>query len=507
MTLRDLVAALELRGLRPVAARPSGQADALDRPVAGLAYDSRRASPGTVFIAIRGERFDGAAFAPEAIGRGAIAVVAEGPAVPGRAVPWVQVSDGRLALAVLASAFFGDPSHELEVVGITGTNGKTTTSYLVRGILETSGTPCGLVGTVHYSVGGELFDAPRTTPEALDLQQLFRRMVDSGARACAMEVSSHALALSRVDSTRFAAAVFTNLTQDHLDFHGDMDRYYAAKRRLFTLLSAGAPAVVNLDDDHGRRLATELPTVITYGLHQPADVTPFAVSHSLAGVSFEAITPAGRMTVRSRLTGQFNLYNLLAATATGIALGVPREAIAEGLAAVTAVPGRLQVVSEPSDDVTVIVDYAHTDDALRNVLEAVRPLATGRLVTVFGCGGDRDRSKRPKMGAVAARLSDAVIVTSDNPRSEDPDRIIDDIERGVSGAPGGPVAWVREADRRLAIERAVETARPADVVVIAGKGHEQYQIVGADTLPFDDVRAARAALAGRRARAAAETAR
>ena len=507
MTVRDLVAVLELRGLRPVAARPSGQVDALDRPVAGLAYDSRRASAGTVFVAIRGERFDGAAFTPEAIGRGAIAVVAETPAAPGHTVPWVQVSDGRLALAVLASAFFGDPSHELEVVGITGTNGKTTTSYLVRTMLETSGTPCGLIGTVHYSVGGELFDAPHTTPEALDLQQLFRRMVDGGARACAIEVSAHALALSRVDTTRFAAAVFTNFTQDHLDFHGDMDRYYAAKRRLFTMLPAGAPAVINVDDERGRRLATELPTVVTFGLHQPADVRPDAVSPSLAGLSFEAITPAGRLTVRSRLTGQFNLYNLLAAAATGIGLGLSREAITEGLAAVTAVPGRLQVVSDPSDDVTVIVDYAHTDDALRNILEAVRPLAAGRLVTVFGCGGDRDRSKRPKMGAVAARLSDAVIVTSDNPRSEDPDRIIDDIEQGVANTPERPVAWAREVDRRAAIERAVQTARPADVVVIAGKGHEHYQIVGAETLPFDDVSVARAALAGRRARTALEAGR
>jgi UDP-N-acetylmuramoyl-L-alanyl-D-glutamate--2,6-diaminopimelate ligase len=286
-----------------------------------------------------------------------------------------------------------------------------------------------------------------------------------------------------------------------------MDRYYAAKRRLFTLLSAGAPAVINVDDERGRRLATELPTVVTFALHQPADVRPDAVSPSLAGLSFEAITPAGRLTVRSRLTGQFNLYNLLAAAATGIALGVPREAITEGLAAVTAVPGRLQVVSDPSDDVTVIVDYAHTDDALRNILEAVRPLATGRLVTVFGCGGDRDRTKRPRMGAVAARLSDAVIVTSDNPRSEDPGRIIDDIERGVTDAPERSVAWVREVDRRAAIERAVQTARPADVVVIAGKGHEQYQIIGAETLPFDDVSVARAALAGRRAATAPETAR
>jgi UDP-N-acetylmuramoyl-L-alanyl-D-glutamate--2,6-diaminopimelate ligase len=507
MTVRDLIAVLELRGLRPVAAPPPAPAGALDRPVAGLAYDSRRASAGTVFVAIRGERFDGAAFTPEAIDRGAIAVVAENPAPPAQAVPWVQVSDGRLALAVLASAFFGDPSHELDVVGITGTNGKTTTSYLVRAVLESNGTPCGLVGTVHYSVGGELFDAPHTTPEALDLQQLFRRMIDSGARACAMEVSSHALALSRVDTTRFAAAVFTNFTQDHLDFHGDMDRYYAAKRRLFTLLPAGAPAVVNVDDERGRRLATELPNVVTFGLHHPSDVRPDAVSPSLAGLSFDAITPAGRLAVRSRLTGQFNLYNLLAAVATGVALNIPGDTIAGGLAAVTAVPGRLQVVSDPADDVTVIVDYAHTDDALRNILEAVRPLATGRLVTVFGCGGDRDRSKRPKMGAVAARLSDAVIVTSDNPRSEDPGRIIDEIERGITDAPARPVAWTREVDRRLAIERAVDTARPADVVVIAGKGHEHYQIVGTRTLPFDDVSVARAALAGRRARTGLEAAR
>jgi UDP-N-acetylmuramoyl-L-alanyl-D-glutamate--2,6-diaminopimelate ligase len=290
--------------------------------------------------------------------------------------------------------------------------------------------------------------------------------------------------------------VFTNLTQDHLDFHGDMDRYFAAKRLLFDMLPAGAPAIVNIDDPCGPALAAECPRVVSYGLSALAAVHPGPVSPSLEGLAFEAMTPAGPIAIRSRLAGRFNLYNLLAAVATGVALDVPAEAIAGGLAALRAVPGRLQIVSEPGDDVVVIVDYAHTDDALANVLEAVRPMTAGRLVTVFGCGGDRDRKKRPLMGAVAARLADVVIVTSDNPRSEHPERILDDIERGVPDA--AAPRWTREADRREAITRAVLDAAPSDVVVVAGKGHERYQIIGDRVLPFDDVDVAQAALTRRR---------
>jgi UDP-N-acetylmuramoyl-L-alanyl-D-glutamate--2,6-diaminopimelate ligase len=499
MTLRDLLLVLEQPGMSPVTV-PAQRAGILDEVVSGLAYDSRRVVAGNVFVALMGERADGSTFAPEAIAKGAIAVVSDRVAPAQAPVPWTHVADGRLALSVLASWFYGDPSHELQVVGITGTNGKTTTSYLIRAMLERAGLPCGLVGTVQYSVGADLFDAPRTTPEALDLQQLFRRMVTAGARACSVEVSSHALSLKRVEATRFAAAVFTNLTRDHLDFHGDMDRYFEAKRHLFDLLPAGAPAIINADDASGARFAAGLGRVLTYGVHQAADVRPEEVEPSLGGVSFRAVTPAGRLQIRSRLAGQFNLYNLLAAVATGVALDLPADAIVAGLADLTAVPGRLQVVSGPDDDVTVIVDYAHTDDALRNILEAVRPLVTGRLTTVFGCGGDRDRTKRPLMGAVAARLSDRVVVTSDNPRSEDPERIIDDVASGMATRDGAGTSghWSRNADRRAAINDAITEAGPRDVVVVAGKGHEQYQVVGSRTLPFDDVTVSREALAQRR---------
>lgn len=497
MTLGDAIAVLEANGLRPEVSGPDGAVD-LDRALTGIAYDSRRVDPGALFVGMAGARADGASFAGDAVARGACAIVAERGPVPGLSAAWIRVGDGRLALALLAAAFYRHPSRDLRVVGITGTNGKTTTSYLVRAILEQAGAPCGLVGTVHYSVGGELIDAPRTTPESVDLQALFRRMVDAGAGGCAMEVSSHALSLRRVDGTRFAAAVFTNLTRDHLDFHGTMSDYFDAKARLFGMLPPGAPAVLNADDDYGRRLATTCATTITYGVASAAaDVRPEHVVSSLAGLSFDAVTPSGRVAIRSPLTGTFNLYNLLAAVATGIGLGLDSSTIADGLARMSAVPGRLQVVSGAADDITVIVDYAHTDDALHNVLEAVRPLVSGRLVTVFGCGGDRDRTKRPLMGAIAARLSDAVVLTSDNPRSEDPAAILDEIAAGIPASAAG--AWTRDPDRRRAIVSVIEAARPDDVVVIAGKGHERYQIIGSTTLPFDDAAVAVGALTARRA--------
>jgi UDP-N-acetylmuramoyl-L-alanyl-D-glutamate--2,6-diaminopimelate ligase len=506
MTLHELLIAADAAGLRPQTKAPADADRALGREVRGVAYDSRRVSPGAVFVAIRGERADGLDFVPQALANGATAIVADRPAPAGATVPWTCVTDARLALAVLSAHYFGHPSRALRLVGTTGTNGKTTTSYLIQAVLEAGGFPCGLIGTVQYAVAGEFVDAPRTTPEAADLQDLLRRMVDAGATACSMEVSSHALALHRVDATTFAAAVFTNLTRDHLDFHGDMDRYFEAKRRLFTLLPPGAPAIINVDDRRGEQLAATLPATLTYGLKM-ADVRPEAVSPSLAGLAFDAVTPGGRIPIRSRLMGQFNLYNLLAAVATGEALGIPHEAIAAGLAGMPAVPGRMQLVSGPEDDVTVVVDYAHSDDALRNILEAVRPLVTGRLITIFGCGGDRDRTKRPLMGVVAARLSDFVVLTSDNPRSEDPERILDDIERGIAPAEGrtrsGAPTWRRQADRHAAIDETIAAAAPSDVIVIAGKGHEKYQVVGATTLPFDDAAVARAALARRRGERAA----
>jgi UDP-N-acetylmuramoyl-L-alanyl-D-glutamate--2,6-diaminopimelate ligase len=515
MTLAELLTVLDESGLRARPTDANGGRGWPDPAIGSIAYDSRAVAPSALFVALRGAQTDGSAFAGQAIARGAAAVVAETGAPEACPVPWITVGDGRLALALLASHFHGHPSRRMRVVGITGTNGKTTTSYLVQAAIEAAGVPCGLMGTVQYLIGPEVRDAARTTPEAPDVQRMLREMLDAGCGACAMEVSSHALALKRVDGTRFAAAVFTNLTRDHLDYHEDMDRYFAAKRRLFELLPAGAPAVVNADDRRGAILAAELPGSLTFGVDRPADVAPESLPPSFLRLAFVARTPAGPVHVQSNLAGRFNVYNLLAAVATGVALGLPRPAIEAGLASVEAVPGRFQIVSSPGDDVTVVVDYAHTDDALKNLLDAVRPLVHARLTTVFGCGGDRDRSKRPLMGAVAARLSDTVGLTSDNPRSEDPERIIDEIELGIAppqdrgrseggavSSTGAGVRWWRLADRRAAIDRAVADAGPGDVVVIAGKGHEKYQVVRDRVLPFDDVAEAQGALARRRMRRA-----
>jgi UDP-N-acetylmuramoyl-L-alanyl-D-glutamate--2,6-diaminopimelate ligase len=515
MTLSELLTVLDESGLRTRPTAPGGGAGSPDPAVSSIAYDSRTVTPAALFVALRGAQADGSAFAGQAIAKGAVAVIAEAGAPHACPVPWITVSDGRRAIALLASHFYGHPSRQMRVVGITGTNGKTTTSYLVQAVIEAAGVACGLMGTVQYRIGREVREAARTTPEAPDVQRMLRDMLDAGCGACAMEVSSHALALKRVDGTRFAAAVFTNLTRDHLDYHEDMERYFAAKRRLFELLPAGVPALVNTDDRRGTILAAELPDCLTYGVDRPADVWPEALPPSLVNLAFTARTPAGPVRVQSSLAGRFNVYNLLAAVATGVALGLPRPAIEAGLARVASVPGRFQIVSSASDDVTVVVDYAHTDDALKNLLEAVRPIAHARLITVFGCGGDRDRSKRPLIGAVAARLSDTVGLTSDNPRSEDPERIIDEIELGLAPpqdrgrSEGGAAAstdagvrWWRMADRRAAINRAVADAGPGDVVVIAGKGHEKYQVIRDRVLPFDDVAEAQDALAQRRMRRA-----
>ena len=473
--------------------------------VTGLSYDSRQVKPGHIFFALRGVHSDGASFAPQAIAKGAIAVVAESTAPAGTSVPWIQVSSDRGALAALAAAYYRHPSEELLLVGITGTNGKTTTSYILASIFEAAGVKCGRIGTVGYRIGSREIDAARTTPEAPDLQQMLRDMVDQRCGACAMEVSSHALSMHRVDDLRFAAGVFTNLTRDHLDFHGDMEAYFTAKRRLFELLPEGAVGVINVDDRRGADMVAATRRPVTYAIDGQADVRPGPLSFSLDGLTFDVRTPRGTLHVRSRLVGRPNAYNILAAAATAMALDLPFSAIEAGVSALEHVPGRFEVVSSSSDDVRVIVDYAHTDDALKNLLETARPLATGRVVTVFGCGGDRDRTKRPLMGAVAARLSDLVIVTSDNPRSEDPERIIEEIRRGIvvpadrmpaRGQSGTPSLAI--ADRRAAIERAIRDARPGDLVLIAGKGHEKYQVIGDRTLPFDDVEVARAALARRR---------
>jgi UDP-N-acetylmuramoyl-L-alanyl-D-glutamate--2,6-diaminopimelate ligase len=468
--------------------------------ISGVAYDSRRVQPGQVFVALKGQHADGASFARQAADRGAAGIVSSEPAPDGVPVPWIVVRDSRLALALLAAEFYGKPSTEMQVVGITGTNGKTTTAYLLASIFEAAEVRCGLLGTVGYRVGDETREATRTTPEAPDVQALLREMVDRGCGACAMEVSSHALSLRRVDGMTFAAAVFTNLTRDHLDFHADMEAYFQAKRRLFEMLPRDAPSLINLDDPRGSSLTEIAGRPVTYAVTRPADITPGALSFSLEGLAFDVRTPRGALRATSSLVGRPNVYNILAAVSTATALGLSFDAIERGISSLAGVPGRFQVVSDARDDVTVVVDYAHTDDALRNLLETARPLAAGRLLTVFGCGGDRDRTKRPLMGAVAGRLSDLIVITSDNPRGEDPARIIEEIQRGITPDTRRDTAQriLAVVDRRDAIGKAIELARAGDLVLIAGKGHEKYQVVGAEVRPFDDVAVAREALGRKR---------
>jgi UDP-N-acetylmuramoyl-L-alanyl-D-glutamate--2,6-diaminopimelate ligase len=453
--------------------------------IAALAYDNRLVRPGTLFFCVPGFTRDGHDFAPDAVARGAAALVVERPLDLG--VPEVRVESVRAAMAPAAARFYGDPSSALTMVGVTGTSGKTTTSFLVRALLEAAGIRTGMLGTVTSVVGGEERPVRHTTPEAIDLQCTLREMLDGGDRACAMEVSSHALELGRADAIDWDVAVFTNLSQDHLDFHPSMDAYFAAKRRLF----AAGPrvSVVNADDEHGRRLARELDGVVTYGLDAPdADVRATDVEIGFTGSRFRL----GDLTLSTPLVGAFNVSNCVAAVAVARALGVDDATIADALPRIGRVPGRFEAVDE-GQRFAVVVDYAHKPDALEKLLRAARELASGRVIIVFGAGGDRDRAKRPIMGAIAERLADAVVVTSDNPRSEAPEAIIGAILDGMQGEP----EW--HVDRREAIAAAIEQARPGDVVLIAGKGHEQGQeLAGGHKVPFDDVTVAREALRGAR---------
>jgi UDP-N-acetylmuramoyl-L-alanyl-D-glutamate--2,6-diaminopimelate ligase len=451
------------------------------------------AGPGALFCAIRGLRADGHDFAAEAVARGAAAVLVERPLdLP---VPQVLVGDSRLGTALAAAALRGHPSRALEVVGVTGTNGKTTSAFLLHAVLEAAGRRCGLIGTIEARVGGAVVPVHHTTPDAIDLQDLFARMRDAGDTACAMEVSSHALSQRRVAGTRFAAALFTNLTRDHLDYHPDVEHYYAAKKGLFSRPAGEGedpPGAANLDDEFGRRLARETGA-LGYAVEGPADVRPAAYTGLETGIRATFDTPRGRFDVESRLRGRFNLANLAGVAAVGELLALPHDAVAAGIAAVAGVPGRFEAI-EGGQPFPVIVDYAHTPDSLDNVLRAARGIVTGgRLIVVFGCGGDRDRGKRPQMGDVARRLADVAVVTSDNPRSEDPEAIVAEI---LVGAEGGPAELVVEVDRRAAIARALREAAGGDVVVIAGKGHEQGQERAGVMTPFDDRDVARELLAG-----------
>jgi UDP-N-acetylmuramoyl-L-alanyl-D-glutamate--2,6-diaminopimelate ligase len=453
--------------------------------VSGLAYSSQSVTPGTLFFCVPGFRADGHDFAPDAVERGAVALVCQRPL--GLGVPEVIVDDVRAAMGPAAARFFGDPTARLEVVGVTGTNGKTTTAFLLRHLLEAAGRRCGLLGTVKRVVGGVEEEVERTTPEAIDLQATFRAMLDGGDTACAMEVSSHALELGRVAGIRFACRVFTNLTQDHLDFHETMEAYFTAKRGLFQ--GPGA-SVVNLDDEYGRRIAADMD-VIAFAIDRDADYRARDIEFDLMGSRFRCETPDGELQLHSPLPGLFNVQNVLGAVAAARALGVPAEAITAALPRFGRVPGRFEPVDE-GQPFGVLVDYAHTPEALENVLRAAREVTQGRLHVVFGAGGDRDRGKRPLMGAAARRLADRLLVTSDNPRNERPDAIIDEVMEGA-----GPDAQ-RETDRRRAIALAIETAGPGDVVVIAGKGHEQGQeFENGRKEPFDDVTEVRQALRAR----------
>ncbi len=456
---------------------PGAPSGAHDLQITNLAYDTRQVTPGTLFFCVPGFTRDGHEFAPEAIAKGALALVVERPLSSG--VPEIEVQSARAAMAPAAAAFYGDPTESLQTVGVTGTNGKTTTAFLLRALLEAGGRPAGLLGTVISVIGGQEHEVVRTTPEAIDLQRTFRAMLDGGDRACAMEVSSHALELHRADAIHFAAAIFTNLTQDHLDFHGSMEAYFAAKRRLFI---EGQPrfAVINVDDRYGRRLAGELQAVTTFALDREAQYRAFDVETGLEGSRFVIRGPEGASDVHSPLRGRFNVYNVLGAFAAARALGISEDACVAAIARAGQVPGRFEPVEE-GQPFAVLVDYAHTPDSLENVLRAARLLTDGRLHVVFGCGGDRDRGKRPLMGAIAKRLADRAIVTSDNPRSEDPEAIIREILRGAGDD------LPHNVERRAAIAEAIAAAEPGDVVVIAGKGHEQGQeFAGGLKLPFDD---------------------
>ena len=477
MELDALIRALapsEVIGARPV-------------EIGDLAYDTRALRAGALYFCVLGARVDGHALAWEAIERGAVALVVERPLEVG--VPQLVVESSRAAMAVAADVFFGEPTKELEIAGVTGTNGKTTTAILLQAMLDVAGRTAGLVGTIEWIVGGEHRPAPFTTPEAIDLQRLFRTMLDKGDRSAAVEASSHGSALSRLDRVRFDALVFTNLSQDHLDLHGTMDNYFQAKRRLFT----GAlppPAAVNVGDEWGRRLASELVDVhraplVTFGLGDDAEIRPEELELSAHGSRFCA---AG-IDIETPLRGLFNVENVLGAVAAGLLLDLDEDAIAEGVASVAGVPGRFEAIDE-GQPFAVVVDYAHTPDSLVTVLRAARDLGPGRVIVVFGAGGDRDRAKRPLMGKVASELADVTIVTSDNPRSEPPLAIIQDVLQGA----GMDVEI--DPDRRGAIGRAIALAEDGDVVVIAGKGHEQGQDVAGVVTPFDDREVARELLRG-----------
>jgi UDP-N-acetylmuramoyl-L-alanyl-D-glutamate--2,6-diaminopimelate ligase len=485
MQLKTLVAAIPVRQV----------IGPLDRNVESIAYDSRRVQRNGLFVALRGEKTDGHEFIGQALEKGATAIVAEREEKNSRAT-CIVVENTRTALADLAATFYGHPARKLKLAGVTGTNGKTTTTFLIKHICEKAGLRCGLIGTVRYEIGERVLPATRTTPESLDLQELFAQIVNAGCKAAAMEVSSHALAQDRTLGLEWDAAVFTNLTQDHLDFHGTMENYFESKMKLFTGLAQQekkkkAVAVVNIDDRYGQQLLNKIDKkipVITYGMGVRADFRASNYRMEFGGTSYQLDARGKSYLVRVPLIGRFNVANSLAALATANALGVSvREAVLS-LGKSPQVPGRLEAVPAKRQ-FQVFVDYAHTPDALFNVLKTLRELEPRRVIVVFGCGGDRDRQKRPLMGGVVDQNADYAIITSDNPRKEDPDAIIAEVEKGFRAN-----HYEKIPDRTAAITRAIELAQPRDVVLIAGKGHENYQEFADHTVPFDDITVARRAL-------------
>jgi UDP-N-acetylmuramoyl-L-alanyl-D-glutamate--2,6-diaminopimelate ligase len=487
MTLGEILAGVRLK-------RPLPPQVAQIR-LEGLDYDSRRVKPGFLFFAFPGARADGRQFARDAVDRGAVAVASESPAMDGIAARWIEVEHGRQALALASHNFYGRLDERIALTGITGTNGKTTTSFLVDSILRAAGKTTALIGTIEYHLAGKVLPAVNTTPESLDLDRLFAALEKQGGTHATLEASSHALALGRVYGLRFHTAIFTNLTRDHLDFHRTMEDYFAAKQLLFS--GAGAPpplwAVLNREDEWCRRLELSPDTrVLWYGLGQGATVRARHISSNLQGLRFEVQSRNVRFTVESALLGKINVYNILAACSAGLTYEFAPEVIAQGIAQCRAVPGRFERIDE-GQPFGVVVDYAHTDDALKNTIAVARGLSPKRIITLFGCGGDRDRSKRPLMGQVAAENSDFVVLTSDNPRSEDPLAIMNDALVGIRRT---DVPHVIEPDRATAIARAIKEARAGDIVILAGKGHETYQVLKDKTIAFDDREMARGVLRG-----------
>ena len=486
--LRSLLDGVEVR-----TALPSGEL-----PIRQVACDSRKVLANALFVAIQGLATDGNLYARDAVSRGATAVLSatEAPTDWPREIPWLQVSEPRKALAIAAANFYGRPAKALKLVGVTGTNGKTTTTSLIDSILRASGAKTGLFGTIAYHTPRGEHPAPNTTPESLELQSFFAEIRDAGGSYATLEASSHALAMDRLWGCHFAAAVFTNLTRDHIDFHKTFENYFEAKRRLFEGTGSGVPdvAVVNTDDEWGKKLVGMAKKTLTYGLQNGADLKAKRLQLSFNGLSFIAPTPNGAIQVQSALVGRINVYNILAAIGTAIGLGLSNETIETGIQNLRAVSGRFQSVDR-GQPFLVVVDYAHTDDALENLIRTARELnAKGRIITVFGCGGSRDRTKRPIMGELSGRLSDLSILTSDNPRQEDPLKIISDIVVGMQKSGG---KYTIEPDRAKAIHAAIEEAQAGDIVLLAGKGHEDYQIFADRTIQFDDREEARKALEGR----------